>query len=544
MKLIGLLSTVIVASGFELTVLHTNDVSARFEQFNKYGSKCSENEAALGKCFGGVARRQSKIHEIRGSHDNVLLLDAGDQLIGTAWTIVYRGMATSFFMNQLGYDAMCLGNHEFDIGIDGLKKFLENVTFSVVSANTDVMHEPRLQGKFRKSSILNVDGEQIGIVGYVTPETAEISNPGPSFRFKEIISSVQYEVSVLQSKGVNKIIALGNAGFDIDRKVATIDGIDVVFGGHSNIFLNNGDQPSGEKIDGPYPFIVEEIGGNKGLVVQANTHGKYLGYLNIIFDSVGTVTNYSGNPILLDSSVQEDEEILRYMRDWKLQVDGLGTKTVGYSKVDLDGERSHCRLRECNLGNLITDAIIDYHVNYSHPENQWTPAAIAIWNGGNIRTSIDKGPVIARNIMDVMPFGNIVDMVTISGQNLRDQLEISVQDINENNPHGRFLQMSGMRVVYNLHKPVGQRVSSVEVRCLECDIPTYIPLNESDIYNIFASTFLLDGGDGYKFSPIRRQLYNNLDVSIVMEYFKRHNPVYAQKREGFISTWTQFPQDQ
>lgn len=98
-------------SGYDLTILHTNDVHARFEQFNKYGSECSEDDARDGKCFGGVARRQTKIQEIRKSHGNVLLLDAGDQFIGTTWFSVHRGMAASYFMRTLGYDVMVNKNY-------------------------------------------------------------------------------------------------------------------------------------------------------------------------------------------------------------------------------------------------------------------------------------------------------------------------------------------------------------------------------------------------------------------------------------------------
>ena len=99
--LISLLYDVI---GFDLTILHTNDVHARFLQFNKYGTDCSDKDANLGKCFGGVARRHTKVKEIRSSHDNVIFIDAGDQFLGTVWFTYYAGNATSNFMNKLGYE--------------------------------------------------------------------------------------------------------------------------------------------------------------------------------------------------------------------------------------------------------------------------------------------------------------------------------------------------------------------------------------------------------------------------------------------------------
>lgn len=103
-----LLAVVILTkcNAYDLTILHTNDVHARFEQFDRYGVSCSEEDAAGGYCFGGVARRFTKIQQVRDSDENVLLLDAGDQFQGTLWFYHFQGTATSHFMNELGYDAM------------------------------------------------------------------------------------------------------------------------------------------------------------------------------------------------------------------------------------------------------------------------------------------------------------------------------------------------------------------------------------------------------------------------------------------------------
>ncbi|XP_053397598.1 snake venom 5'-nucleotidase-like [Mercenaria mercenaria] len=521
-----------VVNGFELTILHTNDVHARFEQFNKYGSDCSENDVRNGQCFGGVGRRLSKIKEIRASHNNVLLLDAGDQFMGTTWFNVYNGRATSYVMNKLGYSVMCLGNHEFDLGVEGLVKFLDNVTFPVVSANTDVRNEPRLNGKFLKSVEITVGEETIGIVGYTSQETPQISQPGPTISFDNIFTTVREEVSALKSRGINKIIALGHAGFNIDKQVAAIDGIDLVVGGHTNTFLYNGKQPAREEIEGPYPVVADQAGGGKGLVVQAFTMGKYLGYLNITFDSNGVLEKYSGNPILLDTSVQENSEILPYINEWKKPVTALAAAIIGYSNVVLD--RENCQSRECNLGNLVTDAIVDYHVNFSHPASTWAPAAIAVWNGGGIRSFIDKGDVSAGEAMAVMPFRNEIDVVTVTGKNIRDQLEHSIEGWSPKEGVAQFLQVSGLKVVYNPQNPTGSRVVSVEARCLECEVPSYSPLQDEANYRIFLSTFLLGGGDGYNFQPSLRERFNTLDLTPVMEYFKKHSPVFPST-EGRIT---------
>lgn len=98
--------TLFTCESFDLRIMHTNDVHARFEQFNKYGSTCSEEDATEGNCFGGVARRVTKINEIRSSYENTLLLDGGDQFQGTQWFYYYQGRAAAYFMNQMSYTAM------------------------------------------------------------------------------------------------------------------------------------------------------------------------------------------------------------------------------------------------------------------------------------------------------------------------------------------------------------------------------------------------------------------------------------------------------
>ncbi|KAL4233121.1 5'-nucleotidase [Mactra antiquata] len=491
-----LTSTVI--NGFDLTILHTNDVHARFQQFNKYGSGCSTDDATEGKCFGGVARRYTKVEEIRRTHDHVLFLDGGDQFMGTSWFTVYGGKAASHFMNMLGYDVMCIGNHEFDLGVGALEQFLGNVTFDVVSSNTDVSNEPNLNGLFTKTTTKEFDGESIGIIGYTTAETSKISNPGPTVSFTDVVTAVTQEVASLELQGINKIIALGHAGITIDKQVAAIDGVDIVVGGHSNTFLYNGEKPSNHDIQGPYPIVITQPGGGQGK---------------------------AGNPIILDNSVVENTTILQELAKWSTEVDALNNEELGTSKVFLEGHRDVCRLEECNLGNVVTDAIVDYHVKFEHPENQWAPAAIAIWNGGGIRSSIDKGSVSMGNVLNVLPFRNEIDIVTVKGSNLREQLEYGISLWTRDDPAGAFLQVSGLRVMYDMEQPVGSRVASVEVRCLKCTIPSYSPLDDTKNYKLLVSTFLLGGGDGYNFVYSERQSFNTLDSITLVEYIRNRSPI-------------------
>eukprot|EP00794_Sanderia_malayensis_P002836 gene2836-3279_t len=474
---------------FELTILHTNDVHARIQETNVYGGRCSTADSTAKKCFGGVARRQTVIKQIRKRDQNVLLLDAGDQFQGTVWFTVYQGKATADFMNMLGYDAMTIGNHEFDMGPGQLASFLKLLNFSVVSSNMDVSKEPtwpKTGNLFNKSLVLNVGGERIGVVGYLTKETTWLAYPGPNIIFEDEITAVRAETQKLIARGVNKIIALGHSGIDMDIKIArSIPEIDIVIGGHTNTFLYTGKKPSTEVPYGIYPLVIHPTAkpSKNTLVVQDYTFGKYLGHLKVTFDSAGEITRYSGNPILLNGSYHRDATIMAELQKRIARVNNYSTK-LGKTYVFLDGRREVCRVQECNMGNLITDAFV--HMYQKHPdETRWADVSIAMWVSGGIRSSIDKkvsDSLTNRDIVEVLPFGNQADIIELKGVFLLEALELSVSKYNPKAPNGQFLQVSGIHISFDVTQPVGQRVVDVKVRCSECRIPKYVPLDKNKTY--------------------------------------------------------------
>ena len=145
------------------------------------------------------------------------------------------------------------------------------------------------------------------------------------------MESIRREAERLKGEGVNVLIALGHSGFEVDKEIAAkVPLIDLVVGGHSNTFLYNGDPPSVETPEGPYPFMVEqEASGKMVPVVQAFAYTKYLGVLRLQFNDVGDVTGLSGNPILLDNSISQDERILRELEPWKDKIEELGKQIKG-----------------------------------------------------------------------------------------------------------------------------------------------------------------------------------------------------------------------
>ncbi|KAG7249757.1 hypothetical protein CRUP_002773, partial [Coryphaenoides rupestris] len=243
------------------------------------------------------------------------------------------------------------------------------------------------------------------------------------------------QVEKLTSIGVNKIIALGHAGFNVDKDIAKrVKGIDVVIGGHSNTFLYTGTPPSSEKPEGTYPYMVRSDDGRDVPVVQAFAFGKYLGNLKVTFDPAGNVIKAVGNPILLDSSVVQDPAVLADVEHWKKDLSHFSTQVVGQTLVYLNGT-VECRSRECNLGNLICTAMIYNNIRHSD-ELQWNHVGLCMINSGTIRTSIDE----------------------------------------------RF--KNGIHVEYDVHRPVGQRVASLSVLCTMCRVPKYEPVDPDREYRV------------------------------------------------------------
>ncbi|XP_053315131.1 5'-nucleotidase [Spea bombifrons] len=513
-------SPCILADSFHITILHTNDVHARVEQTNRDSGKCGKPE----ECYAGVARRFTKIKEIRSSHDNVLLLDAGDQYQGTVWFNYFKGEEAAYFMNYLKYDAMALGNHEFDNGVPGLlNPLLSQVQFPVLSANirADKQIAPNITGYFLPYKILQVGGQQIGIVGYTSKETPVLSDPGPFLVFEDEIAALQPQVDKLLTLGVNKIIALGHSGFETDKLIAQkVKGVDVVVGGHSNTFLYTGSPPSNDVPAGVYPFIVRSDDGRSVPVVQAYAFGKYLGYLNVTFDETGNVLHSAGNPILLNSSIPEDPTLLLEINKWKEQISNYSTQEIGKTLVFLNGSSVECRYRECNLGNLICDAMIDNNIR--HPDElTWNHVSLCLLNSGGIRASIDEksmnGTITLEDLISVLPFGGTFDLIEIKGSTLKAAFEHSVHRYGGGT--GEFLQVGGIKVVYNTHKKPYERVIKLEVICTRCRVPRYVPVEMDNVYKVVLPSYIAGGGDGFSmFNESLKHDSGDLDLSVVSKY--------------------------
>ena len=481
-----LAATTAAQADYTLTILHINDLHSRLEPINKYDSTCNAEDDAAGKCFGGIARVKTKIDERRAAigagGGNVLALDAGDQFQGSLFYTTYKGAAAAEFMNLIGFDAMTVGNHEFDDGPEALARFLDKARFPVLLGNADVSSSDVLRGRLAGHVVLEVGGQQIGIIGVVAEDTGELSSSGSDVVFRRVEDVIRSAVAELERRGVNKIIALTHTGLPRDREIAAaVAGVDVIVGGHSHTLLSN----TVDRAADGYPVWVTNPDGVDVPIVQAGAYSKYLGEIEIVFDDAGRVVSAKGEPHLLDASVSPDPTVAARLAELAAPIEELKSRVVAETSAAIDGDRGSCRSGECEMGNLVAEAMLD--------RVKGQDIQIAVQNGGGLRASIDAGPVTMGEVLTVLPFQNTVATFRLKGADVVAALESGVSQVEDGK--GRFPQVAGLKFTWSRAvAPKGGRVKSVEVM----DGGAWAPIEPDKVYGVVTNNFMRGGGDGYK----------------------------------------------
>ncbi|WP_153720234.1 5'-nucleotidase C-terminal domain-containing protein [Sporosarcina cascadiensis] len=474
---------------FTLSLMHMNDSHARVAEMPK----------AI-----------TAIKEIRKEKPEALLLHGGDAFSGTLYFTEFEGQADMELMNLMGLDAMVFGNHEFDLGDSenghqALANFVKGANFPVLGTNIDFSADPIMKdivseteftstpalGEIHKGLIKEVNGEKVGIFG-LTTESAEFVSSPKAVKFLDYKESAEKAVAYFESQGVNKIISLNHIGFDSDPSVGndlllaeSVEGIDIIVGGHSHT-----------KLDKPVVVDKKANGEKKDptIIVQADQYLTHLGTLDVEFDDKGVITGYAGELIKL-SDKAEDPEAAEALKKFSGKIEETFGQEFGANlTVDLPNPRHRgednpgpsVRANETALGNLITDGMLAKAKEYD------PKTVIALQNGGGIRNHIDKGPVTIGEVMEVLPFGNTLSLVTLTGAEIKNTLEHSVR--NAPNEEGGFLHMSGMKMTFDSSKEVGDRVQSMQVKVNG----EYVDIDMDKEYVITTNAFTARGGDGFK----------------------------------------------
>ncbi|RDW66488.1 hypothetical protein BP6252_10123 [Coleophoma cylindrospora] len=489
---------------FNISFYHINDVHAHLDEFRSSGSDCTNT--AVG-CYGGYARVKTIVDKTRPSHKNSLFLNVGDEFQGTLFYSYYGGEKIAETLNQLGFDGMTLGNHEFDGGDDKLGAFLQNLTFPIISANI-VSDHPILNATIKPFHIY--PEYQLAVIGVTTETTPSISSPGDGTLFTDVIAAVQNTIDLIKSTtNITRIAAITHIGYDEDQKLAeSTTGLQLIMGGHSHTPLGNFTGATG-----PYPTIKTNLDGDEVFIVTAYRWGEYLGYIDVVYDPSGKILSYHGAPVHLTNATEQDPGLQAQIKAWRGPFEEFAAQVVGESLVELD--QTTCQLQECLLGDFMADAMLSYRLNQSNT------ADCAIINAGGIRATIDVGPITRGEVLSSFPFGNAIVEITLTGQDVWDAVEGSLSKVNpvNGNKVTSSVQLSKqIRVVYNPSNAVGSMISSIDIGA------DLTPIDLAATYNIVTLDFLAGGGDNI-FQKTSDFVALDTQDEVLTRYIEQMSPV-------------------
>lgn len=460
----------------KLVVIHTNDIHGAY--------------AKKGSSMGiSSVRALHQYYEEQGA--DVLLLDAGDFSQGNTLMSYFNGADAVEFLNAAGYDAVSLGNHEFD-NWPYVRESLEvKANFKVLDAN--IVDKNTKETLFDSNAMFTFENRKVGVFGLDTPEL--VSKVAPkyiqeieAFDGEELFACAREQVSILKEAGCDYIICVGHLGTDDESEgrrsidlINAVPGIDLFVDGHSHSSYPNGMDVAATKLVSTGTALeavgVVEVDGNK-------TTAKLV-----------TDASFAGNCSATDDFVADYQKI----------VDMDYSAVFAESKVDLMGDKAPgVRTMETNLGDLVADGFAYAAQQYVDSEGMNIHIHGAIQNGGGIRTSLKSGTLTMNDIRTVLPFDNALNILTVSGADLLEALEAACQMCPE--PLGGFPQVSGIEYtidtgvsyekgaqyegsVYFAPKNPGKRVTIKSVDGEKFD--------KKKMYNIAAISFIADGGDTY-----------------------------------------------
>jgi 5'-nucleotidase / UDP-sugar diphosphatase len=447
---------------------------------------------------GGIARMAALIRDIRAENSRkavrTLVLVAGDLLQGTPMSTVFRGEPDIQCLNAMGIDAVTVGNHEFDFGLDNFCKLQGQAAFPFLSAN--IVEKEGGRRLCRSSLTFPLkDDLALTVIGVTTEElltTTKAENVA-ALGVLGAVSSVRQVHERVRSGG--PVVLLSHSRHGTDREIAAaLPELAAVIGGHDHILLS------------PY----RRLGGVP--IFQAFENGRYLGRIDLRIDAVSkraAVVDYAYIPIT--DKITPDPRVAAIVAAYHQRLGDRFKEVIGRADTLLDGERKRIRREETALGNFVADIVVDH-----------TGAQIALINAGAMRASIKQGPVTIEDVFRTVPFGNELVVMELTGAEIEQALRRSVggpQDVED----GGFLQVSGMTFEVR-----GRSVENIRVG------PNRQPLQPRTVYTVAIPDFLATGGDNYTVFQGKQHIKTGLPLrELIVDTIRRRGVIAAQE-EGRI----------
>lgn len=548
----------VAAQPMDLTILHINDHHSNLDSKSKTLQLRTAAGAASASAVvadaGGFARVTAAIEALAAQSTNVLKLHAGDAQTGTLYfnRAGANGEADAAMMNTVCFDAFTLGNHEFDKGDTSLKSFIDllhkgSCKTPVLSANVNfgansALLPAKAPGYVNKSVVLQRSGQSIGVVGLtIAGKTKASSSPDADTTFEDETLAAQREIDALRAKGINKIVVMSHIGYDYDKTVIPrLSGVDVVVGADSHTLLGPASLATygvGSPA-GAYPTQLTNRDGKPVCLVQAWEYSQVVGELKVSFDANGDVTRCAGTPHVLigdsftvagkaataeqKTSILADVNASGFLRvtapsaiatatlkPFKDRIDGFSKSLVatvpaelcsrrvpgGVGSADFSRSSAACNaqgevsLRGGDIQQLVAQAYLEV-ANASYGG-----ADISLQSGGGVRVPLN-GNVTAANVIEVLPFGNMLFRLDVTGQEVKSMLEDGMHAVyGPGGTTGPYPYTGGLRFDVNATLARGSRVANIEVRDAKTGVWGLLDLAKT--YKLFVLSFNATGGDGY-----------------------------------------------
>ncbi len=479
-----------LAQSAKVTFFHTNDVY----------------EISPARGWGGLAELATLLKRERAQAPNSVTTFGGDLISPSLMSGLTKGTQMIELYNALGTDFAVLGNHEFDFGDDVLKARMNESKFPWMAGNL-TGPDGKLFHTAIATAMKEFGGLKFGFFGVITPDTASLSSPGKDLKFEDFAAASTRLVKLLKDQGADVVVALTHLNFAEDRDLAKrVKGIDLILGGHDH-----------------EPLTAYE---GTTLIHKAGYDAKWLSVIDLQVNKrpqpsgpprVDVVHGWKMIPVV---GVQPDPELAAIVKKHTDKLDVELNVKIGTSTVALSSKRDDVRTQETAMGNLISDAIRDA-----------VGADVGLTNGGGIRgdKTYDAGVTLTRrDILSELPFGNRTVLLELKGSDLQAAMETSVGRVEEK--QGRFMQVSGMTLVYDPKAAAGKRVVEIKVGGQ--------PLDPNKIYKVATNEYVAGGGDGFEVLKKGKQLIDEssakLMASQVIDYVTAKGSV-SPKIEGRIT---------
>ena len=449
---------------FTLNLIHTNDLHSHILPFDDYHDCPLDSD-----CLGGFARIITFLNQEKSP--STLILDAGDRFTGTAFYTLLKSKPLLPLFQKMPYDAITLGNHEFDDNLPETISFLKQWHVPVVVSNLNVPLNNELHTLIKSTTIIKKMNHKIGIIGLLTPETMILDNP--DITIQNLSEVVAKEISSFKKQGVHIIIVLSHIGLRADKKLAKdFPEIDIIIGGHSHSLLSNDTTIS--SVAGPYPISLNQ---GKTLIVSTGMGGRFIGKLQVTFNPDGEILKYQGNTIPVNAKIMNDPSATKIIQKAQQEIKSILIEPITTLKtpIGFTAERNYCS-EDCPIGLYLTQTL---HAAYPSIDG-------VLLNSGSIRRGLPSGLISYHNLIETYPFDNEAVLIQLTGEELKEYLEHGIAHYHSKGKTNAMLQTAGVKYHFSKKR---KKITEITVKG--------IPIDAKKRYTFLVSSYLANGGDGY-----------------------------------------------